>query len=297
MATPAQKAAIAARQKQAAAAYAKAQEANRRKAAAAAAKPPTPPKTPSSTGPAANAARAATTAKTSAATPRAGASSGLSGTRLNQQISANQQGSRSTGQGNTGTGGGISTTSSGQYSYGGGDTGTSGAPATVTETPVVEPPKPPTEDEYLKTDGVYTSQQGALQSILDALKADTTAQGSEYDTSYAKNLKDLGWIEPKSAGEQGQWNTSDLLTAYGSSFKGNKDDFAARGLYDSSGYDLSNQNLNRSFNDQRTGMDTARKTFKDDLQRQVGAGEGEYAANLGRARADAIERYKALYNL
>lgn len=152
-------------------------------------------------------------------------------------------------------------------------------------------PPPPTEDEYVAQDGTYTSQKGALDAILATLNTDLDAQGSDYQTTFDKNLKDLGWL-----GEN-QWNKQDTLTGYGAAFRGNQNDFSSRGMFDSSGYAQSLVDMDRGFNDQVAGMNTARQGFQNDIKRQRESGASEHTANLARARADALARYAMEYGL
>lgn len=193
---------------------------------------------------------------------------------------------------NNGTGQ-VGSNATGSYSLSGGtDFGSTGGvvdPAMGADVQAAQPPVI-SEDEYLANeDGVYTAQMAALDAAFNSLNTDLDAQDQNYTTTYNKNLKDLGW--------DGQGWSMDPMTAYGSAFTSNKNDFAARGLFDSSGYADSRENLDRNFLDQRTGMETAKQQFGSDIIRQREAGTADKGANAARAKADALARYQALYGL
>ena len=197
-----------------------------------------------------------------------------------------------TRQTNNGTGQ-VGSNATGSYSLSGGtDFGSTGGvvdPAMGADVQAAQPPVI-SEDEYLANeDGVYTAQMAALDAAFNSLNTDLDAQDRNYTTTHNKNLKDLGW--------DGQGWSMDPMTAYGSAFTSNKNDFAARGLFDSSGYADSRENLDRNFLDQRTGMETAKQQFGSDIIRQREAGTADKGANAARAKADALARYQALYGL
>lgn len=177
----------------------------------------------------------------------------------------------------------------------GGTGGTSsfgGAPAGVAATPAVPDVSIPTKDNWLAGDTIFGGEQTALQSALKQMYADLDLQKSNYGTDFAQNMGDLGWDEASKS-----WDKNDKLTSYGSSYNNQLEDFASRGMFDSSAYAQSLNDLNRGFDDQRSSMLTGRDTFNkgNDLQRS-GAGDQTKAA-VDQARIESIMRRAAQYGL
>lgn len=177
----------------------------------------------------------------------------------------------------------------------GGTGGTSsfgGAPAGIAATPTVPDVNIPTEANWLTGDTIFGGEQAALQSALKQMYADLDLQKSNYGTDFSQNMGDLGWDDKSKS-----WDKKDRLTSYGSSYNNQLEDFASRGMFDSSAYAQSLGDLNRGFDDQRSSMITGRDTFNkgNDLQRS-GAGDQTKAA-VDQARIESIMRRAAQYGL
>jgi hypothetical protein len=164
----------------------------------------------------------------------------------------------------------------------------------------------PSDIDYLAGDEGYQAQLAALMSALQNYDADITAQQGRYNTSYDDSLRSLGWqngIEDDPAtvdvNEQapGSWNFKDQNTAAGRSFQNQQNDFAGRGLLQSSLYAEANDNLTRSLNDQLTGMQTAKTGFLDDLSRQQTGYKQQNGAAVQQAKAEALARMAAQYGV
>lgn len=188
-------------------------------------------------------------------------------------------------------GGGVSSGSVGGGVGGGGSIGGGGGQA-YTPAPATAPPAPaaPSDDDYLKGDASYIAQQAALVRALSDYLADDTAQRTKYNTDYSDTMKNLGF-------QGGQWNLDDLNTASGRSNQNQVNDFAGRGLLQSSLYGQANENLMRSLNDQRTGIDTAKTSFLGDRDRSLAAQKNQNTLDQQSARAEALARKAALYAL
>lgn len=150
----------------------------------------------------------------------------------------------------------------------------------------------PTKKSYLKTDSIYQTQNAALQAALQRYQSDVRYQRANYDTDYAKANKDLGY-DPKSK----KWNLSDQMTASGRGYQGQLDDFAARGMLQSTGYAQEANNLLRALQQQQTSMTDARTKFRTDLDRELANYRAENTASQQAARAEAIARMAAKYSL
>lgn len=148
------------------------------------------------------------------------------------------------------------------------------------------------EQDWLAGDSAYAAQLAALQRALADTTADFTAQKSKYDVDYNDSLRTLGWRQ-EAEGNPGSWNLDDLTTASGRAFQNQQNDFASRGVLQSSLYGTANDNLMRSLNDQLTSVNTGRTNFLDDMTRQESTFKNENTLNQQQARAEALARRAA----
>ena len=180
-------------------------------------------------------------------------------------------------------------------SYGGGGGGGGGGAMAA-----VAPVAPPSEEDYLAGDSGYQTQLAALKRALGDYTADDTAQRTKYNTDYSTGLKDLGWMndDPTTAGvDESGWDWNDQNTASGRANQNQLNDFAGRGLLQSSLYATAKDNLGRSFNDQKTGLDKSKVDYLADRDRQLGAFKNDNTSSSQQARAEAIARRAASYAL
>jgi len=152
------------------------------------------------------------------------------------------------------------------------------------------------EDDWLSGDAAFQAQLAALLRASQDYDTDVTAQQTKYGVDYNDALKGLGWgqDDPTTADvNEGAWNFRDLNTAAGRSFQNQQNDFAGRGLLQSSLYGTANDNLTRSLNDQLGGINTAKQSFFDDLSRQQSSFKNENTLSQQQARAEALARRAA----
>lgn len=192
-----------------------------------------------------------------------------------------------------GDSGGGSYDGGGYGGYGGAYDGGGAAP---TPPP---PPPPPSEADYLKGDASYQAQVAALAKALSDYSADDTAQRTKYNTDYREGLRQLGWTpdDPKTAVNEGAWNWTDELTASGRANQNQLNDFASRGMLQSSAYAQAQNDLQRSFNDQLGTVDRARNDFLSQRDRDLAAYKNENTGAGQTARAEALARRAAQYGL
>lgn len=158
------------------------------------------------------------------------------------------------------------------------------------------------DEDWLSGDSAYQAQLAALLKALADSEADFTSQRTRYDTDYNDALRSLGWInevadDPNTVdvneGRPGAWNFQDLNTASGRAFTNQQNDFASRGLLQSSLYGTALDNLQRSLNDQLGSINTGRTNFLDDLTKQQTAAKNENTLAQQQARAEALARRSA----
>jgi hypothetical protein len=152
------------------------------------------------------------------------------------------------------------------------------------------------EMDYLSGDGSYQAQLAALIRAASDYDTDVTSQKTKYDVDYGDALKNLGFIQddPGTAdANESKWNFGDLNTAAGRSFQNQRNDFAGRGMLQSSLYGTANDNLTRSLNDQLGSVNNAKQSFFDDISRQQGSYKTENTLAQQQARASALDRRAA----
>lgn len=184
-------------------------------------------------------------------------------------------------------------------SYGGTDGGSSGgsyggAPAA----PQIS------EADWLAGDAAYNRQIAALQAALQNFLADQGASTTRYNTDFNEGVKQLGWKgRPAAEGDQkwesvgGNWDETDNNTASGRAFTNQLNDFAGRGLLQSSLFGTARNDLQRSLNDQLNSVVTGRTNFLDDLVRQRTSYQQENENSSRSAREEALARMAASIGL
>lgn len=148
------------------------------------------------------------------------------------------------------------------------------------------------EADCLMGDSQYQLQLQALTRALGDQSADNTAQQTRYNTDYSGAVKNLGYTQddPTTPQDEGAWNFQDQNTASGRAFQNQQNDFAGRGMLQSSAYGTANDNLTRSLNDQLTSTNTAKDSFLADLARQQGAFTTDNTNQTQQAKIEALTR-------
>jgi hypothetical protein len=88
-----------------------------------------------------------------------------------------------------------------------------------------------------------------------------------------------------------------MLTASGRGYQQNTNDFASRGMLQSQGYLDSLKMLERSLEDQRGAMGTARQGFRAEKDAAKTNYKSQDTASRNTAKADAISRLSASLGL
>jgi len=144
------------------------------------------------------------------------------------------------------------------------------------------------QNDYLKGDATYVAQSGALEQELKNLIAELGLQRTNYNTDFNSALSNLGWDTKTNS-----FDPRNLLGAYGASYSNQENDFAGRGMLDSSAYAQALENLGTSFNKQKGDLETARGNFLRELETRETGAKNTHTQDLQRARADAIARRAA----
>lgn len=171
-------------------------------------------------------------------------------------------------------------------------TGTIGAMTPEPLPPELPPAKPAmTDAEFLAQDNEFLDTSASLDSELANLKAQLSRERGDYELDINNSKRNMGSLEG------GGWNTKDKLTGYGNAFNNQQNDFASRGMLDSSLYGGALDDLNRGFQTQRSDLDQALSQFTGGQSEQLTqAGSAKDAAILA-ARRQALARMAASLNL
>lgn len=183
--------------------------------------------------------------------------------------------------------------SSGGSGGGSGDSSLGGSSVAATA-PAVDP------NTAYTTDSTYLAQIAALNKALSDYQADQTNQTNQYDTDFNKSVKQLGWEgAPDVSGANayddttGQWDQTDQNTSSGRAFSNQLNDYASRGLLQSSLFGTAQNDLQSSLADQLKSVVTGRQSFLDNLQSQLAAQQDQNTQSQASAKADAIARIAA----
>ena len=186
-------------------------------------------------------------------------------------------------------GGGSYGGGSRSYSGGGGGGGGGGVGSLSVQSAI------PSKSDYLKGDATYQATISALAKQLTNFNTDIDTQLSNRKVDYDKALQQLGYIMPAKGATEGTWNFEDQMTAAGRAYQAMLNDFASRGMIQSSGYGEAQNDLTRTLNEQFKGLETSNKQFIDDTGRQKTKAADENTAAQQAARAEAILRRAAQY--
>lgn len=172
---------------------------------------------------------------------------------------------------------------------GGGGVGV-GATGTVAAQGAAAVPAPPqmTEDEWLAQDAQFLDEKNAATQDYENLIAKLAQQRTDYELDNTNTLRNLGWDS-----KGNQWNQEDRLTGYGNAYQNQRNDFASRGLMDSSLYAEAQNDLTRGFNQQRTDLATALSNFLAGQATDKSQATNARDAAITSAQRQALQRYAA----
>lgn len=137
----------------------------------------------------------------------------------------------------------------------------------------------------LAADSVYAAQVAALNRALENFQANQALSTDIQNQDYSKGLRNLGW----NAGT-GQWDVEDKYQGYGGATNAARQNYAGRGMLRSSGYGTTRANINRSFGEQKSGMDQAMQNFNTQQARDLAQYSTENKDAQLLAREAAIQR-------
>lgn len=156
----------------------------------------------------------------------------------------------------------------------------------------------PSIGDYEANDQILTAALGALDRAMKDYEAQYATDTANYDRDFNEGQRNLGWRdldagEPVSMG----WDWNDVLSSSGRAYQNQVNDFANRGMLQSQGYLDAQSLLERSLNDQKGAMESARTDFMGDLGRRRSEFQNQDTLARQQARAEAASRRAAEYGI
>lgn len=142
------------------------------------------------------------------------------------------------------------------------------------------------QDEWLAQDSGFLDEQNAANQNYEQLLAQLAQQRSNYELDQNNTKRNLGW-------NGSGWNQEDRLTAYGNAFQNQQNDFASRGMMDSSLYTQANSDLDRGFNQQLSDLVSQFSQFEAGQNTDTAAAASAKQQAIAAAQRQAIQRYAA----
>lgn len=142
------------------------------------------------------------------------------------------------------------------------------------------PPKPviPDTNSFLKGDSTYQRQLAAYAKSLADFQADQGLATTDYTTGYNSTRRDIGLAKEQAAGDL-------------------KNDYASRGLLQSSLYNTDVGELNQQYQNQYTDLDKQKAGFMSQLAQELNKYNSEQGTQKQNAQQEALRRRAEQYNL
>lgn len=146
----------------------------------------------------------------------------------------------------------------------------------------------PTLSDLIGSDDAFQAQSQALGNIAAQYQAVANRQKGDLSQDLATAYKRLGYDPATNT-----WNTQDLNTTSGSALQNNNNDFAARGLIQSSYQNTATKNLGRQLNDKLSDTTTANTRQAQSITDQLAMNALGIQQQLQQAKSDAAARAAA----
>lgn len=177
---------------------------------------------------------------------------------------------------------------------------------------------PAFDESMVDSDTSFALQKAALDAALQKAISDIGTQRDRYNIDYGNSLRKLGfsgnsgvldtakfdptsgkWSDAAGAtiAAPGNWNETDVTTASGRGFHNALNDFAARGMLQSTAYNRARNNLERNLNEQLSSAAQARQQALADWSKGETEAANTNKAGIAQSRAEAAARIKASLGL
>lgn len=160
-------------------------------------------------------------------------------------------------------------------------------------------PKKASDESWWNSDADYQVEEAGLSSVLSTALNSLKAKRGSYDQDFVKTLKNLGWDwQGDDQGTldnfgQGNWDPNNTQGAYGRGRSSLTNDYAGRGMLDSSFFQDAGTDFNTEFKNQFNDLTDQRTSFLRDNGEDTGAGKAakdEFTVARNRARQNSLGR-------
>lgn len=159
---------------------------------------------------------------------------------------------------------------------------------------------PMSQQEWLANDDAYTDTVAAQRLEYENLLAQLQAQQRNYETDLYNTLRNLGLRGHQVSGgsiQGGEWDTSDRLGAYGRQYQNLMNDFASRGMLQSTLFGGAQNDMQRGFNQQRADLAGALQQLVSGIEADRASAQAARDAAITAAQRESIARRAATYGL
>lgn len=150
--------------------------------------------------------------------------------------------------------------------------------AKIVQPPAPPKPVPPGNATFLRGDSTYQRQMAAYNKAMADFQADQGLSRADYETGYQGTYRDIGLAKSDAA-------------------ESLKNDFASRGLLQSSLYNEGLGDLNTQYQNQFNDLAKQRTSFLDQLAQEANKYKGDSAVQQQNAMNEALRRRAEKYNL
>lgn len=147
-------------------------------------------------------------------------------------------------------------------------------------------------------DSAWQAENASAQAEYESLLASLAQQNTSFLNDWRSGMRSMGW-KPGEGNDfdQGGWDPTDVLGAYGQSYQNMQNDFAGRGLFDSTFYQQAQTAMDDRFNRQRGEMVSQRDATNSAYQTDQANAMRTRNSAQDRALAEAYARYASGYGV
>lgn len=173
----------------------------------------------------------------------------------------------------------------------GGGGGTVAAPAYSAASQIIAGNAPPIGQNFAEEDAWYNAQVAALQAALDNQMSNSQLRSTQFGQQYQDQLRQLGY-------KQGDgWDWNDQNTQAGSQRRALNENYASRGMLQSSGFGEATNDLLRGLNSRQSQLAQTDQQFRSQKAQDETDYRRQYDVQRQQAQAAALSRRAARYAL
>lgn len=144
--------------------------------------------------------------------------------------------------------------------------------------PAPPKPVPPKMSDYLRSDSTYQRQAAAYAKALADFQADQGLAKTDYNTGFQTTSRDIGLAKADAQ-------------------KNLQNDFASRGMLQSSLYNQGLGELNTQYQNQSNDLNKQQTSYLEQLAQELMKFKNEQSTQLQNAQAEAVRRRAEKYGL